>query len=463
MRVGKLGHASLVVSEGRVTCLMDPVFIDPFEGGANRMDPPVEWDVEGAARACDLVVLSHAHMDHFCVRSLDHLRRDVPVLYPSGEALIAHALEQLGFSRAQPVSPGERVSVGDLALYPTASRAGFPEMGMLFQGKRSSFWNMVDSVADDQVVDAVRALVGRPDLVFAKFQPLVENELIVNALGSDFPVAKYSALLRNVWNVRPRCAAPSSCGYRYARAPWLNDRGFPVTDAQFGRDVTAGDPSIKVLTVPHGGAVEVDAPDMHVEPDGVPFVRRVGARLVPSFDWRPERGVPALADDNAGGDAPDALRKRVADWLDRELIGHLKQQPVAWLERMARHAVDWRLEVVYPVGPADVRALDFSDLGRGWGPPTPETFYKLHTSIAASAIAGLLDGTKNAYSLTFNDIRVMERLYSVTRDGASRFGSLEDEPMMRVLCDGADERFVERQLTQLRVEREARSTGGGSQ
>lgn len=448
MRVGKLGHASVVVWDGSLCCLMDPVFIDPFEGGANAMDPAVTIDIAAATKSCDVVVLSHAHMDHFCVRSLARFPREVPVLFPASDALIERALARLGFERRQPVGVGDKISLGDLTLFPTASRADFPEIGMLFRGARRSFWNMVDSVVDDGAVDIVRSLVGTPDLVFAKFQPLLENELIVNALGSDFPVAKYGVLLRNVWNVKPRLVAPSSCGYRYARARWLNDRGFPITDAQFEADLREGDPSLRVIHVPHGGAVDLDGPaaDVVVDPAGVPFAKRREGSLVPAFDWRPERGVPPLSDENPRAEDAAKLRRRVDEWLGGEFLSLLAASPDAWLERMARQKVQWRLEVVHPSGPSDVRRLDFGALSRGWVPAEDATFYKLHTSICASAIVGLLDGQQNSYSLTFNDVRIMERLYAVGREGLTRFGSIADEPMMRILCDGADDRFIEREL-----------------
>ena len=41
LKVGMIGHASLVITTTDVKCLMDPVLVDPFEAGANTFEPPV--------------------------------------------------------------------------------------------------------------------------------------------------------------------------------------------------------------------------------------------------------------------------------------------------------------------------------------------------------------------------------------------------------------------------------------
>jgi hypothetical protein len=69
--VSKVAHASFMVSAGGLTCITDPVLVDPFECGANRFDPAVSIDVDRLVSSCDVVVLSHRRIDHFSIRSLD--------------------------------------------------------------------------------------------------------------------------------------------------------------------------------------------------------------------------------------------------------------------------------------------------------------------------------------------------------------------------------------------------------
>jgi L-ascorbate metabolism protein UlaG (beta-lactamase superfamily) len=109
MRVGKIAHASVVVEAGDICCFMDPVLVDPFESGANTFDPPVEIDRDAVRARCNLVVISHGHMDHFSPRSLAVFDRAIPVLYPENDALIERALDRLGFANRTPITAGTKI------------------------------------------------------------------------------------------------------------------------------------------------------------------------------------------------------------------------------------------------------------------------------------------------------------------------------------------------------------------
>lgn len=448
MRVGKIGHASVVVRTAEVCCFMDPVLLDPFESGANRFDPPIEVDVAACREQCNLLVLSHAHMDHFSPRSLAQFRRSVPVIYPVGDQMIEYALDRLGFTDRRAVAMGERIRAGDLTLMPTSSKVSFPEMGMLFQAGGRVFWNLVDTVVDERVIGAVRSMVPQIDLLFAKFQPLVETELRSNALGSDFPAERYGSLLRAVWAIAPRCVAPGSCGYLYTKASWLNDRGFPITEQQFAADLRAVMPQLSVVHVPHGGALDVGA-ESRLASEGLSFARRVGPQRLPAFDWRPERGVPELVDTNPREIPLPALRSTVAEVLDDRFLSALSAADPVWLERMARLQVLWRLEVIFPEGAPLTRHLDLAARPLTWSQPQSDVFVKLHTSVTASAVQGLVRGELNSYALGFGELRVANRLYSVHRGGVTNEGSPDDDPLCRVLCEDADQRYLESELANI--------------
>lgn len=445
MRVGKIGHASIVVSSGDVCCFMDPILSDPFESNTNTFDPPIEIDSTGLRDRCNVIVLSHGHMDHFAPRALALFDRDTPVVYPRGDALIRHALDRLGFEEQHPVVAGDQLDLGDMTLHPTRSQVPFPEMGMAFESEGRVLWNLVDTVIDERAIGPVRERLGDIDLLLAKYQPLVENPIRTNALGSDFPTSKYGELLANVLTINPRYVAPGSCGYRYCRDDWMNDRGFPITERQFEADLRTANPDLKVIHLPHGGAVNIEE-TMEVEPDGLPFVRRTTGAVFSSFDWRPERGVPPLRDRNARGHSLEGLRKRIELELNQTFLPRISHEESVWRSRMKELGVVWRLELVYPDGTSDVRLLDLTAAELRWSPYRPDVFVKLHTSISASAIVDVLDGWRNFYSLTFNDMRIVERLYRVHRGGASRAGGVQDEPLSKFLLDRADAAFIENEL-----------------
>jgi L-ascorbate metabolism protein UlaG (beta-lactamase superfamily) len=446
MRVGRIGHATLLVRTDDVACVMDPVLAAPFDCGSVIFDPPITVDARHVRDLCNVIVLSHEHADHFDVASLDQLDRDAVVYYPHGARSIAHALERLGFAQRRAVHPGEEdITLADLRFVPTASRVPFAEMGMVFASEDATLWNLVDSRIDGAIIDFVRREVGRVDLALAGYQPLIQRELGSDALGSGFPYDAYGTLLAAVAAIAPRWVVPAACGFRYVE-PWLNDRGLPMTEAQFARDVAALGARIEPIALTHGAEVEIEGGTLRRLAD-LPFVERLGATS-PSHDWRPDRGVPALVDRDPCRHGEAALRADVTAFLDGELLASLATHH-EWLARMARLRAVWRLEVVYPGGAVEQRWLDFGDDTLRWTTARAGLFAGLHTSIAASAIVGLRNGEVHPDRLTLGDMRIFARLYTVSADGIVQAGSDADEPLCRVLVPGSRERHLDRALRRL--------------
>jgi glyoxylase-like metal-dependent hydrolase (beta-lactamase superfamily II) len=106
MRITLLGHAAILVEMAGATCLMDPIFFDPFEEGAVVSYPKRIVDPERLPRV-DMLVVSHRHPDHFDLASLAHVPRHADVIVPA-DALIVYALRgpaaAANRDRAQPAS-----------------------------------------------------------------------------------------------------------------------------------------------------------------------------------------------------------------------------------------------------------------------------------------------------------------------------------------------------------------------
>lgn len=443
MEVVRLAHAGLVVGTARARCLIDPVFAEPFEGGVNRFEPPVQIDARAVAAAASLVVLSHEHMDHFCVRSLAQVPRDRPVLYPAGAALIADALAALGFADARPVVPGQVVRWADLTLVFTPSNVGFPEVGVLIGADGAWFWNCVDTETTEAAYALVAAHAPRLDLMFANFQALAEEELACDGLGAAFPIERYAQRLRAVVEARPAVVVPASCGYAFAHAPWLDTRGFPIGEDEFVRDVGAIAPAVRAVRVPPGARIEVATGAIHDDARG--WVAR-GAPTT-SLDWRPDHGVAPLTDDDPYRRGTAALVAASAALLDGEFLAALGAPALArWRARLAAAGVVWQLDVVFPDGHRRSRWLDLAApaawLARAPQPP------KLITAIAASTLVGLACGEATPYRALFTR-RVVLKLYAPTPWGVERVGTLADEPVARVLFPGANRRFVDAELARL--------------
>lgn len=440
MLVGRLGHAGLLLEGGGTGVLMDPVLVDPFENGTLELWPPTGIDAAALAHRYRVIVLSHEHMDHFCVRSLHRLDRSRPVLYPRGCALIEMAANALGFETVCPVRPGESVSVGDLRLTFTPSAVRFPEMGVLVDHGGLRFWNAVDTEVDDRAIALARAGGSRPDVMFAPYQPLVEESLGVDALGGPFPLPIYQRLVHAVTRTEPRCVVAASFGYRYRLARWFDTRAFPVTEVEFLRDVAAVRPSISGRRVPHGATIAVD--DLTVSAGRGRLPERAEVR------WAPDRGVEPLADDDPYGHGTDRLRDGVAAVLDHLRRGVAGAAGTEWRQRLAAAGVLWELEVVYPDGSAQVQGLDLATAAPAWRPPDRPP--KVRTAITASTLCGLVNGEVATYR-ALHTRRVVLRLYRAGPDGVTAAGDLNDEPVARLLFPGADRRYVTAELRRLGV------------
>ncbi len=113
-----LGHASVLLKVDGFTILTDPVFSDrvglnigPVTLGVKRLVEPA-MEMSRLPRV-DLILLSHAHMDHFDIPSLRALeRRDVAVVTATGTSDLLRVpnygrVTELGWNRKTRVGPAE--------------------------------------------------------------------------------------------------------------------------------------------------------------------------------------------------------------------------------------------------------------------------------------------------------------------------------------------------------------------
>jgi UDP-MurNAc hydroxylase len=154
MKVTLLGHASVLVEMNGATCLMDPVFFDPFEEGAVVSCPEQVVYLEQLPPV-DILIVTHRHPDHFDIASLARLSRNCDAICPA-DPVITYGLKKLGFGRIHPVEPMGEITSADFELYPTRSEAAsVREFGMVFKDERGVFWNQVDTSLSAATIAAV--------------------------------------------------------------------------------------------------------------------------------------------------------------------------------------------------------------------------------------------------------------------------------------------------------------------
>ncbi|MFE5592927.1 MBL fold metallo-hydrolase [Streptomyces sp. NPDC056549] len=125
-----LGHQTWHITDGLTTVLLDPILAEAFGAGDLEFPiwPPRTVDVAKMPLP-DAVVLSHEHLDHFHLPSLELLAKTIPVYTGmTTPQAVVDAITVLGFTvhRLDHTAP---LSVGDIeiTLYPAGARTLFWE------------------------------------------------------------------------------------------------------------------------------------------------------------------------------------------------------------------------------------------------------------------------------------------------------------------------------------------------
>jgi L-ascorbate metabolism protein UlaG (beta-lactamase superfamily) len=112
------GHATMKIRWGGVRCVVDPVAADRVKVAPRRFDRPRVDLTQG----CDVILITHAHMDHLDVATLEAMPA-ARILLPAGtERFLSAAV--LAKHTVQPIQLGELIEFGELEIIPVAARHG---------------------------------------------------------------------------------------------------------------------------------------------------------------------------------------------------------------------------------------------------------------------------------------------------------------------------------------------------
>ncbi|MGH7318378.1 MAG: MBL fold metallo-hydrolase [Candidatus Rokuibacteriota bacterium] len=384
MRVTLIGHASLLFETRGGTLLMDPVFFDPFEGGAVASCPEREVDVAQLPEI-DYLVISHRHPDHFDIPSLARLPRSCQVFCPA-DAQLLYALDQLGFSRVTPLEPRRVLSTADLQLFPSRSEEpGEREVGLVVADGSGVVWNQVDTILSLATIQEVAVRFGTVDLLVARYAS--QNFEFFESRAAAFPYEEHQRNLETVLAIRPHVVAPGSAGFKFVGDhAWLNPYLFPVSAERFTSDLRQLDPEIRSLLLRPGDMVDVEGGEVELRVGTSPFCRTIrDDTTLLRFD--PTAPIPPLRDPNPTGYADAEMARTSAaclDGLHRYAVEHARRR-LTLADRYRCAGAVYEVAVVFP------------DRTRRWqldfrrDPPTLEVEGTAEASIvhriAASALA----------------------------------------------------------------------------
>jgi hypothetical protein len=312
MKVTLLGHASVFVEMKAVRCLMDPVFQDPFEDTA-VVSCPRRTIALDAIPPIDLLVISHAHLDHFDIPSLAHIARtsrSCDVVCPKDHTIV-YALEQLGFTKIHPEEPRRHFRFAGYELLTTHSNVtNVVEMGIVFKDASGTFWNQVDTVIAPDTVTSTLAQVGNIDLLFAMYAS--QNFDFFASRGTGFPHKMHAMNLGNVMAIKPKLTVPGSAGFRFGGTgmAWCNAFLFPMARERFIEDLARVAPGLGTRLANPGDVFELEdgAVQHHVAASPIARMIEDDTHLL-RFD--PTAAIPELQDPNPGGFPTQKLRDGV--------------------------------------------------------------------------------------------------------------------------------------------------------
>jgi len=422
MRLEMIGHASLYVQTSNLRILMDPVLWDPHQEGLFDIHPAREVLHDGIP-PCNVLILSHRHLDHFDIRSLASLPKSVQVFIPK-DATLEEYLRKLGFTKITGLKDFSEVKIGTTTLFTTRSENNVPEYGVVFSDETGTIWNQVDSIVAPKTVQTVRSHFPRIDFLLACWQPMLEASF-QNLRSLAFPHSRYQQVIYNVGLVEAGAVAPGANAFRYKDgASWLNGVVFPVTRERFLHDLGLGSSGKPPQRFPLDPGDAVVVQNGHVEriAGGCSFVRRVDREPV-SQAFRPVTIDASLIDDNLDRIPEADLEANATRAIEVDLPRHIAQHPSEF-EPHRRWQVIYQVEVVLPSG-SRVWTVDFRqpEIAAVRGPNPLANVFAYITGGALHALGTATRGWDFAELGGY--YRRYEKLYALTSFGPVR----TDEPI----------------------------------
>ncbi len=180
----------MLIECGDCKVLTDP-WITGLAGGRYVHEPPLKTPLDRLVDV-DVIILSHAHPDHFNIPSLRLLNRRAVVVVPRhfGETDdnpardigwrnpdLAREVRELGFQEVLELGPWEEAGVGNgirVTSIPS-HHSHFPEMGFLVADGRATLYNGVDTWPAEP--DLKRVASAAPDMAFLPFRFYIHPSL----------------------------------------------------------------------------------------------------------------------------------------------------------------------------------------------------------------------------------------------------------------------------------------------
>jgi hypothetical protein len=258
LTISRILHAGYVFDCAGTRIAFDTIFENPFSRNCHAF-PAVRFDADGIRRErFDAVFISHFHDDHCSLESLDLLDRATPIhIYCIFPALF-DMVRQLGFTDVRALRLNQAVQVGPFEVVPREAMDA--DVDSMFQVRAAGMnvLNVVDSWIDDATLAQLVA-EGPWDMVLWPFQTMREIEVLAPSRADIALSTLPEEWIPQLQALAPRFIVPSSCQFEQEPWSWYNRAFFPISYAQFAREVTAALPAAQVVRLNPSVSVRLDA------------------------------------------------------------------------------------------------------------------------------------------------------------------------------------------------------------
>lgn len=429
LTISRILHAGYVFACEGTRIAFDTIFENPFSRNCHAF-PDVHFDAAAIRRErFDAVFISHFHDDHCSLESLDLLARDTPLYVYCIFDELFEMLRQLGFTDVQRLALNVPVRVGPFQVIPREAMDA--DVDSMFQVKAGGMnvLNVVDSWIDaGTLAQLVRE--GPWDMVLWPFQTMREIEVLAptRAAGSapSAPQSLPEEWIAQLQALAPRYVVPSSCQFVQEPWSWYKRAFFPISYAQFAREVGAALPGAQVVrlnpsvSVRLGSAGLAPAPPLDwVFPVGeqdVDYAYEGNAAPPPTADIA--RHFAALTADQAERVTRYCTLELPQQYAEMDAESDYFDQPRVWQLSVFDHAgVAQRFR--YRLEPGRASLVDGDAGPLGWSTEIP----------AAKLYAALELGE----SLTSMYMRINEARFDDAVEAALAQADVVDDPLIRCL------------------------------
>ncbi|ODH02074.1 hypothetical protein A4S05_02725 [Nostoc sp. KVJ20] len=417
MKIQMIGHASIFVETQDCKVMMDPVLWDKFCEVTTSICPEREVIYEQIPEF-DVLVISHRHLDHFDIRSLAYLPKNVDVFIPKDKLLEA-CLRKLGYSKIYALKDSDEVKIGSTTLIATRSENRVPEYGMVFADPSGVFWNQVDSSVNAKTINFVKSRYPVIDFLLASWQPMLETEYQYNQ-SLSFPFPGYSHILQLIGLIKPKAISPGANGFKFIDgSSWLNQVVFPVTQEQFCRDIGKVCPAVEnIFSLQPGDICEIkDGTSTYISGKSQ-FVKTVEDDRE-KLHFSPVTVNGELIDRNPDNYDIHEMRKAIEEEVSLNLSPFFMEHKNDLFGEYCHWEVIYQIEIVFP-DDSQKWYFDFSEETiqcKAGANPLANVF----NIITASSFYGVLKCDKTwDYPGTGGHLRAFEKLYIASTHGTIR-------------------------------------------